>query len=68
MIYVFNKNKIFSYVMACTFVLMLFSFHENITPNKEIELVKVSTNTTENVNIGNVTNNTEEIQKNENNY
>ena len=48
MIYVFNKNKIISYVLASLFVLMLFAFHDNIIPNKDIELVKVSSNVAEN--------------------
>ncbi len=50
MIYVFNKNKMISYILACSFVLMLFSFHKNIIPNSDIELVKVSSNIIENTN------------------
>jgi len=68
MIYVFNKNKIFSYLIACSFVLMLFSFHENIIPNKDIELVKVSTNTTESINVEKTTSSTNGIEKNENSH
>ena len=48
MIYVFNKNKIFSYLIATFFVLVLFVFHDDIIPNKEVELVKVSSNLVEN--------------------
>ena len=44
MIYVFNKNKIFSYLMASCFVLMLFTFYESIIPNRDVELIKVSSN------------------------
>lgn len=47
MIYVFNKNKIFSYLIASCFVLMLFTFHESIIPNRDVELIKVSSNVTE---------------------
>ena len=44
MIYIFNKNKILSYVLASCFVLMLFAFHDNMLTNKDVELVKVSSN------------------------
>jgi len=50
MIYVFNKNKILSYMVASIIVLMLFTFSSTIIPNKDIELVKVSINTSENNN------------------
>ena len=56
MIYVFNKNKILSYVLASCFVLMLFAFHENMLPNKDIELVKVSSNAVESNNLNNINN------------
>jgi len=56
MIYVFSKNKILSYVLASCFVLMLFAFHDNIIPNNDIELLKVSSNVTENNVINNITN------------
>ena len=57
MIYVFNKNKILSYLLATSFVLMLFTFHGNITPNRDVELVKVSSNVIENINDSNIFNN-----------
>ena len=61
MIYVFNKNKMFSYIIACSLVLLLFTFHEKIIPNDDVELVKVSSNVLEeNVNLNednNVNNN-----------
>ena len=63
MIYVFNKNKIISYLLASCFVLMLFAFHENIIMGKDVELIKVSSNVAENNinnrldNINNVVNN-----------
>ena len=62
MIYVFNKNKIFSCVLACAFVLMLFTFHDNLIHNNDVELVKVSSNviTSNEDNINNVTNEKDE--------
>ena len=48
MIYIFNKNKIISYILASSFVLMLFIFQDSIIPNKDIQLVKVSSNIMEN--------------------
>ena len=58
MIYVFNKNKIISYVIATCFVLMLFSFKTDTIPNKDVELIKVSSNVLENENnINNIKNN-----------
>ena len=56
MIYVFNKNKILSYVLASCFVLTLFVFHDNMLPNKDVELVKVSSNIVESNNLNNVNN------------
>ena len=56
MIYVFNKNKIISYVLASCFVLMLFSFRTDTIPNKDVELVKVSSNAVESNNINNIVN------------
>lgn len=44
MIYVFNKNKILSYVIASLIVLVLFVFSSSIIPNQDIELLKVSSN------------------------
>ena len=61
MIYVFNKNKIISYVIATCLVLTLFSFRTDTIPNKDVELLKVSSNVLENDtilnNINNVNNN-----------
>ena len=48
MIYVFNKNKIVSYLIASSFVLMLFAFHDNMIPNRDVEIMKVSSNVLEN--------------------
>ena len=51
MVYVLNKNKIFSYMIASCIVLMLFGLGSSIIQNKDIELVKVSANTIENNNV-----------------
>ena len=44
MIYIFNKNKIFSYIVASFIVLLLFAFSTSIIPNDDIQLLKVSAN------------------------
>ena len=51
MIYVLNKNKILSYMVASFIVVMLFGFGSSIIPNSDVELVKVSANTIENNNV-----------------
>ena len=43
MIYIFNKNKIVSYMVASIIVISLFVFSSSSTPN-DIELLKVSSN------------------------
>ena len=48
MIYIFNKNKIFSYIVASFIVLLLFAFSTSIIPNDDVQLVKVSANTVNN--------------------
>ena len=48
MIYIFNKNKIFSYIVASFIVLLLFVFSTSIIPNVDVQLVKVSANTVNN--------------------
>lgn len=55
MIYVFNKNKIFSYMVASVIVLTLFAFSTSFTPNEDVEIVKISSNVISN----NILNNTE---------
>ena len=57
MIYVFNKNKIFSYVIASFIVVGLFAFSSSIIPNKDIQIVKVSSNIVENNTINSIENN-----------
>ena len=44
MIYIFNKNKIFSYIVASFIVLLLFAFSTSVIPNDDIQLLKVSAN------------------------
>jgi len=44
MIYVLNKNKIVSYIVASVIVFGLFAFSTSIIPNKDIEILKVSSN------------------------
>ena len=41
MIYVFNKNKILSYMIASFIVVSLFVFSSSVIPNKDVELLKV---------------------------
>ena len=48
MIYIFNKNKIFSYIVASFIVLALFAVSTSIIPNDDVKLVKVSSNYVEN--------------------
>ena len=57
MIYVFNKNKIFSYVIASFIVVGLFAFSSSIIPNRDIQIVKVSSNIVENNTINSIENN-----------
>jgi len=47
MIYVFNKNKIVSYMVASIIVISLFVFSSTTIPN-DIELIKVSSNVASN--------------------
>ena len=54
MIYVFNKNKIISYMVASFIVIALFTFSSSAIPNKEIQLIKVSSNIVENNNENNI--------------
>ena len=66
MIYVFNKNKILSYILACCFALLLFIFKDSVIPNKDVELVKVSSNITDNSN--NSENGLDNVNNIKNNY
>ena len=57
MIYVFNKNKIISYMVASFIVIALFTFSTSAIPNRDIQIVKVSTNVVENNTVNNIMNN-----------
>ena len=63
MLYVFNKNKIISYMVASFIVIALFTFSSTAIPNRDIQIVKVSSNVTENINV----NSAQTIIKNNNN-
>lgn len=56
MIYIFNKNKIISYMVASCIVIALFTFSSSAIPNRDIQIVKVSSNVTENNTTTNITN------------
>ena len=53
MIYVFNKNKILSYMVTSFIVVSLFIFSSSIIPNKDVELLKVSSNISANNSMNN---------------
>ena len=55
MIYILNKNKIISYVVASFIVLGLFVFSSSIMPNNDVQILKVSANTVEQ-NVNNINN------------
>lgn len=57
MIYVFNRNKIISYMVASFIVIALFTFSTSAIPNRDIQIVKVSTNVVENNTVNNIMNN-----------
>ena len=48
MIYVLNKNKILSYMVASFMVIALFTVSSSVVPNKDVEIVKISSNVTNN--------------------
>ena len=57
MIYVLNKNKIISYMVASFIVVALFTFSSSAIPNRDIQIVKVSSNVAANNTTNNVSNN-----------
>ncbi len=60
MLFVFNKNKMISYVVATSIVIMLFMFSVSLIPSSDTKIVQVSSNLTnsiENKNDGNNINN-----------
>ena len=44
MLFVLNKNKIISYIVASSVVIGLFLFSISIIPNKDVELIQISSN------------------------
>ena len=56
MIYVLNKNKIFSYIVASFIVVMLFVFSTSVIPNQDVDLLKVSANAINNKQTNNIFN------------
>lgn len=63
MIYVLNKNKIYSYVVATFIVLGIFAFGVGLTPNEDVKLLKISSNSINNEIKGNDINNIANIHK-----
>ncbi len=61
MIYILNKNKIYSYVIATFIVLGIFAFGVGLTPKEDVKLLKVSSNSINNEK--NVNNNIANIHK-----
>lgn len=56
MIYVLNKNKIVSYMVASFIVIALFTFSSSAILNRDIQIVKVSSNVVENNTVNNINN------------
>ncbi len=44
MLFVFHKNKIISYTIAASIVIVLFLFSISFMPNSNIQLIQVSSN------------------------
>lgn len=65
MLFVFNKNKIISYIVSASVVAILFLFSISLVPNKDIELIQISSNVTNNIISNEIQNNN---LKNDNNY
>ena len=61
MIYILNKNKIYSYVIATFIVLGIFAFGVGLTHKEDVKLLKVSSNSINNEK--NVNNNIANIHK-----
>ena len=57
MLYVFNKNKIISYMVASFIVIGLFTFSTSAIPNRDIQILKVSSNVIDNDSVNNIMNN-----------
>ena len=56
MLYILNKNKIISYMVASFIVIVLFAFSTSIIPDRDIQIVKVSSNILEDSNKNNIVN------------
>lgn len=57
MLFVFNKNKIISYTIATSVVAILFLFSISVIPNKDVELVQISSNITNGIENNEIQNN-----------
>lgn len=57
MLFVFNKNKIISYTIATSVVAILFLFSISVIPNKDVELVQISSNITNEIENNEIQNN-----------
>lgn len=67
MLFVFNKNKIISYLVATSIVIVLFMFSVSVIPNSDTKIVQVSSNSIENNKDGNNTNRNSNSKNYENN-
>lgn len=65
MLFILNKNKIISYTIAASVVMILFVFSISFVPNKDVELIPISSNATNNIISNEIQNNN---LKNDNNY
>ena len=63
MLFVLNKNKIISYIIASSVVIGLFLLSISIVPNQNVELIQISSNIANNI-IHNEVNNIEDVHKN----
>lgn len=57
MLFVFSKNKIISYTIAASVVVILFISSVSIIPNSDARLIQVSSNVTNNISNNNIENN-----------
>ena len=63
MLFILNKNKIISYIIASSVVIGLFLLSISIVPNQNVELIQISSNIANN-SIHNEVNNIEDVHKN----
>ena len=57
MLFVFNKDKIISCIIATTIVILLFLFSASLIPDSNTKLIQVSGKTTNTLNNNNLLNN-----------